>query len=375
MTHLLVTNDFPPKSGGIQTYLYELWRRLPPGEFTVLTARQQGSEGFDRSQAFRIVRSRMPVLLPTPELSREVRRLVEEVSAGLVIIDPVLPLGLMGRQVARPYGVVLHGAEVTVPGRLPGARHLLQSVLSGASLVVAAGRYPAAEGTKALPGSSQRTVVVPPGVDTARFQPLTEGARIEARRHFGLPATGRVIVSVSRLVPRKGMDVLIEAVALLARDRPDLTLVIGGAGRDRRRLEIVARLHHSPVRFAGFVTEADLPLLNGTADLWAMLCRERWLGLEQEGFGIVFLEAAAAGVAAVAGRSGGAEEAVEDGTTGVVVRDPSDPRAVAEVMAPLLDDPSLRRRIGAAARRRVEQCFDYDLLAGRLHAALLSAGG
>ncbi|MGH9291253.1 MAG: glycosyltransferase family 4 protein, partial [Acidimicrobiales bacterium] len=266
-------------------------------------------------------------------------------------------------------------AEVTVPGRIPISRQLLQSVLSGAALLIAAGKYPAAESSRALPASSGRTVIVPPGVDATRFQPLTEAARMAARRRFGLDPKARVVVSVSRLVPRKGMDVLIEAVALLARARPDLRLVIGGTGRDRQRLEVVARLRRAPVTFAGFVPDEDLPLLNGTADLWAMLCRDRWLGLEQEGFGIVFLEAAACGTATVAGRSGGAEEAVVDGETGIVVREPADSRAVAAAMAPLLDDPALRRRLGAAGRRRVEEHFDYDVLAGRLRSALLAAGG
>ncbi|MGH9295992.1 MAG: glycosyltransferase family 4 protein, partial [Acidimicrobiales bacterium] len=273
MSHLLVTNDFPPKPGGIQTYLYELWRRLPPEEFTVFTSSHEGSDEFDRAQPFRVVRSRLPLWIPTPEVAAQVRRLERETSAGLVVFDPALPLGRVGRQLAVPYAVVLHGAEVTVPGRLPVSRQLLQSVLSGAALLIAAGEYPAGESSRALPASSGRTVVVPPGVDTTRFQPLTEAARMAARRRFGLDPKARVVVSVSRLVPRKGMDVLIEAVALLARARPDLHLVIGGTGRDRQRLEVVARLRRAPVTFAGFVPDEDLPLLNGTADLWAMLCR------------------------------------------------------------------------------------------------------
>jgi len=376
MGHLLVTNDFPPKVGGIQNYLYELWRRLPPDQVTVFTSSYAGAEDFDRRQAFPVVRAKWPMLLPTPDLVAEIRRLADSRGAGLVVLDPALPLGLAGLQLNRPYAVVLHGAEVTIPGRLPGTRQVLAGVLRRASLVVAAGGYPAAEGRRALgPAGMPPTVTVPPGVDTARFRPLTEEARRAARRHFGVPEGTRLVVSVSRLVPRKGMDVLIEAVARLAETRPDVRLLIGGTGRDRQRLELLARLHKAPVRFLGRVPEEDLPLLNGCADLWAMVCRDRWLGLEQEGFGIVFLEAAAAGVAQVAGRSGGADEAVVDGETGVVVAEPGDPSAVAAAMAPLLDDPVLRRRLGVAARRRAEQQFDYDLLAKRLQGALVEAGG
>lgn len=375
LSHLLVTNDFPPKIGGIQSYLHELWRRLPPHDVTVYTTAYAGSAEFDRSQPYRVVRSRWPVMLPTPDVVSEVRRLSDETGAGLVVLDPALPLGIIGRQLNRP-AVILHGAEVTVPGRLPGSRQILAGVLANASLVVAAGGYPEAEGRRALgPAGFPPTVLVPPGVDTRRFQPLTEEARRAARRHLGLPEDARIIVSVSRLVPRKGMDVLIEAVARLAKARPDLGLVIGGTGRDRKRLEIVASLYKAPVRFLGRVAEEDLPLLDGSADIWAMVCRDRWFGLEQEGFGIVFLEAAASGVAQVAGRSGGADEAVLHGETGIVVDDPGDPAAVAAAMAPLLDDPQLRRRLGVAARRRVEAMFDYDVLARRLHGALVESGG
>jgi phosphatidylinositol alpha-1,6-mannosyltransferase len=167
------------------------------------------------------------------------------------------------------------------------------------------------------------------------------------------------------------MDVLIEAVAALSGDRPDLTLAIGGGGRDRRRLELVARRSGVRVCFLGRLSDADLPLLDGAADVWAMCCRSRWFGLEQEGFGIVFLEAAATGVAQLAGRSGGSDEAVVDGQTGLVVERPQDARAVASALARLLDDAELRQRLGDQARRRAVAEFDYDHLASKLYEALV----
>lgn len=376
MSHLLVTNDFPPKVGGIQNYLYELWRRLPPEDFAVLTTPHPGAREFDRAQGFEIVRARWPMLLPIPEVAAEIRRLAARKGVGLVVLDPALPLGLLGQKIGMPYAVVLHGAEITVPGRLPGTRQLLASVLANASLLVAAGGYPEGEGRRVLGrAGAPPTVLVPPGVDTVRFRPLTDEARRAARRQFSVPEDATVVVSVSRLVPRKGMDVLIEAVAKLSATRPGLLLLVGGTGRDRARLEALSRLYRAPARFLGRVSDDDLPLLNGSADVWAMMCRDRWFGLEQEGFGMVFLEAAATGVPQVAGRSGGADEAVVDGETGVVVAEPGDPSAVAAAMAPLIDDPSLRRRLGAAGRRRAETGFDYDVLARRLRAALVEAGG
>jgi phosphatidylinositol alpha-1,6-mannosyltransferase len=369
MPHLFVTNDFPPKIGGIQSMLWELWRRLDPSSFVVLTTPHPDAAAWDAEQAFRVVRDPAGVLLPTPGLRRRVVALADEVGAGHVLLDPALPVGLLGPRLGRPYGIVVHGAEVTVPGRLPGSGALLGRVLRGAGLVVAAGGYPLAEAVRAagrpLPG-----VVVPPGVDTERFRPLDEAARAAARSRLGLPVEGRLVVSVSRLVPRKGMDVLIRAAALLAPSRPDLCVAIGGGGRDRPRLERLVARTGAPVRLLGRVPHEDLPALYGAADVFAMLCRNRWAGLEQEGFGIVFLEAAAAGVPQVAGDSGGAAEAVEDGSTGLVVRDPDDPRAVADRLARLLDRPEERARMGRAARARAESGFAYDVLAARLGAAL-----
>ena len=369
MSHLLVTNDFPPKVGGIQSYLWELWRRLDPASFTVLTTPYDGAEAWDAEQPFPVVRTRQKVLLPTPSLARRIDALAAEAGASLVVLDPALPLGLLGRRLDRPYGVVLHGAEVTVPGRLPGSRSVLGRVLRGASEVIAAGGYPAAEGERAA-GRALPVTVVPPGVDPGRFRPLDAEARAKARALFDLPADGRVVVSLSRLVPRKGMDVLIEAAARLAPERQDLVVAIGGSGRDRKRLDRLIERTGAPVRMLGRVPDDDLPALYGCADVYAMLCRNRWAGLEQEGFGIVFLEAAACGVPQVAGSSGGAAEAVDDGTTGLVVRDPGDPAAVAVALAALVDDGARGRTMGAAARRRAETEFSYDVLAERLAGVL-----
>ena len=365
MTHLLVTNDFPPKVGGIQSYLWELWRRLPPEGTNVLTTPHEGAAAFDAAQPFRIERTRDPILLPHPLLARHIDRLADDVGAEIVVLDPALPLGLLGRWLRHPYAVIAHGAEITVPGRLPGTNLLLRRVMRGATHLIAAGGYPAEECRRAA-GRDIATTIIPPGVDPDRFRPLSHDERAKARAGFGLPVDGRLVVSVSRLVPRKGMDVLIEAAAGLAPTRPDLTVAIGGAGRDRTRLDKLIERTRAPVRMLGRVPDEDLPALYGCADVFVMLCRNRWLGLEQEGFGIVFVEAAAAGVPQVAGDSGGSAEAVVDGGTGFVVRDPRDSRAAADAIGRLLDDDDLRRRMGEAARHRVTEELAYDVLAARL---------
>jgi phosphatidylinositol alpha-1,6-mannosyltransferase len=358
VTSLLVTNDFPPKIGGIQSYLWELWRRLPPAETTVMTTSYSGDRAWDAQQAFRIVRRRATVLLPSARLERDVDALAREVGADVIFVDPALPLGWMvPRLQAAPVVVVVHGAEITLPGRLP-TRPLLARVLRAANGVVAAGGYPLAEAEHAA-RAALPALVVPPGIDTGRFRPARDATeRAAARTHLGLPVDARIVLGASRLVPRKGFDVLIDALGSLPRD---VVLVLVGGGRDRVRLEKRAssRGVADRVRFLGRVSEADLPIAHRAADVFAMLCRDRWGTLEAEGFGIVFLEAGSSGLACVAGRSGGSHEAVLAGETGYVV-DPRDVGGVAAPLRRLLDDPELRARVGAAARVRAETEWSYD---------------
>ncbi len=366
--HLLVTNDFPPKVGGIQNYLWEMWRRLPPDDVVVHTTPYAGAAAFDAEQPFTVIRSTEPWLLPGPHLARRVRRLAQRHDVELVVIDPALPAGLIGPSLDLPYAVVVHGAEVAIPARLPGLRPLLRRVLGSAAGVIAAGGYAAAECERAL-GRDLAAFVVPPGVDTERFSPVGDQERVRRRGQLGLRPGSSTVVSVSRLVPRKGMDTLVQAAAILAAEGRDLQVAIAGDGRERRRLRRLAVRAGAPVRFLGRLSDDDVAALIGCADVFAMLCRTRWRGLEQEGFGIVFLEAASAGVPQVAGRSGGAHEAVSDGETGIVL-DPATPQAAAEAIGALLDDGERRSRMGAAARQRAETAFSYDLLADRLRAAI-----
>ncbi len=369
MKHLLVTNDFPPKIGGIQSLLWEWWRRLPSDSFAVLTSPHSGAREFDASQPYRIERTREPVLLPHPWMVQRINSLAKEFGADFVVLDPALPLGLVGPTLSLPYMVVLHGAEVTVPGRLPVSRFVLGHVLRGAQHVIAAGGYPAREGVHAA-GRELPTTVVPPGVDTGRFVPLSNAERQAARARFGLSSSDEIVLGVSRLVPRKGFDTVIRAVAQLAPHRPRLRLVIASTGRDEDRLKKLARELSAPVTFLGRVPHDDLPLLYGCADIFSMMCRNRWGGLEQEGFGIVFVEAAACGVPQIAGDSGGAAEAVADGVTGYVMSNPGDASGLAARISKILDSPSLRESMARESRARAVNEFDYDVLSRRLGGVL-----
>ncbi len=365
MKHLLVTNDYPPKIGGIQSLLWEWWRRLPADRFAVLTSPYEGAATFDAGEAYRIERTPEPVLLPHPWMVKRINDLADDFGADLVVLDPAVPLGLVGPSLSLPYDLVVHGAEVTVPGRLPLSKHALGYTLTRARNIIAAGGYPAAEAEHAA-GRSLPTTIVPCGVDPQRFTVLTDGERAAARERFELPVDAEVIIALSRHVPRKGFDTAIRAVDRLKHRRPDLLLAIGGTGRDTERLQRLAEELDAPVRFMGRIDHDDVPDFYGCGDLYTMLCRNRWGGLEQEGFGIVFLEAAACGVPQVAGDSGGAAEAVAHGETGLVIDDPENAQAVAEAFEALLDDDDLRAAMARRSRERVETDFAYDVLARRL---------
>ncbi len=369
MKHLLVTNDFPPKVGGIQNLLWEWWRRLPSDSFAVLTSPHHDSKTFDADQNFEIRRVKEPVLLPHPLMVRRINQMASRFGADFIVLDPAVPLGLVGPSLKLPYMVVVHGAEVTVPGRIPISRQALAYVLRRAEHVIAAGGYPAAQ-AQSLVDRKLAMTVIPPGVDTRRFVQLTAEERDNARDELGIDRDVQLVVGISRLVPRKGFDTLIKAVAQLRHSNPKLIVVIGGAGRDRDRLERIANEESAPVRFMGRVAHDVLPKLYGCADIYAMLCRSRWGGLEQEGFGIVFAEAASCGVPQIAGNSGGAAEAVLDGVTGRVIADPTDVRSVAEAIQNILTDSDMRASMGNQSRQRVLEMFDYDVLSNRLATVL-----
>ena len=380
--HLLVTNDFPPKIGGIQSYLWELWRRFPAGSAEVLTTPYAGTGEFDAASPLPITRTKQKWMAPTRGLREQIVAHAKRMGTNFVLLDPALPMGWLGPQLRSEgirYGVILHGAEVTVPGRLPLVRSALAKVLGHAELVVAAGGYPLAEGERAI-GRKLPAIIIPPGVDVERFAPLVETetpeldseTRSELRRTLGLPVVGPLIVCTSRLVPRKGFDTVIAAAGNIAAEFGTLTVAISGGGRDRERLERKAKeamaKHESlDVRFLGRTTDEQLVQLLQVGDVHAMICRNRWGGLEQEGFGIVFLEAAACGTPQIAGASGGSAEAVVDGETGLVVANPKSVTDVASAMRTLLNNPNLQVQMAIAGRKRVVNELTYDILASQLH--------
>ncbi|HZP91128.1 MAG TPA: glycosyltransferase family 4 protein [Actinomycetota bacterium] len=374
---LLVTNDYPPRVGGIQRTLHALVRELPPERVTVLGPAAEGAERFDGGEPYRIVRGARRFAWPTPVARRSVERAIELSGAEVVLFGATYPLGLLGPGLARrgiSYLCAAHGFEYWL-SLAPGAHALMRRATSRASRVaVMCSAFVARVVRTAVPRGVPVSVLYP-GADLERFRPdlPTEEVRV---RH-GL-ADRPLVVCVSRLVPRKGQDVLIRAMAQVRRRVPDACLLIVGEGPYRGALErLAAEAPPGSVVFAGQVSEEELPRYYAAADLFAMPCRTRLGGLEVEGWGNVFIEAAACGRPVLAGDSGGAREALVDGVTGLLV-DGSDVGAVADGLVSILADPELARRMGRAGRERVERDYTWrraaEQLAGWLREARPQAG-
>ncbi|HTZ45250.1 MAG TPA: glycosyltransferase family 4 protein [Jatrophihabitans sp.] len=363
---LVVTNDFPPRQGGIQTFLWELVRRLPPEQVAVYASRYPGAAEFDRDLPFPVRRHPTGLLVPTPAARRRVLRLRAEFGATSVWFGAAAPLGLLAgplRQAgARRLVATTHGHEVGW-AMLPGARQALRRIAGQVDVLTYLGEYTRHRLAGLVPAGTELAQLTP-GVDTDTFHPGISGAEVRARH--GL--TGRpVIVCVSRLVPRKGQDALIRALPAI-RDRvPGAALLLVGGGRYAGRLTALAdragvREH---VVLTGSVPFAELARHFAAGDVFAMPCRTRRLGMDVEGLGMVFLEASATGLPVVAGDSGGAPDAVRPGVTGELV-DGRAQRQIADAVAGLLTDRDRAARLGKAGRAWVEQDWQWDAIAARL---------
>ncbi|MEV8069195.1 glycosyltransferase family 4 protein [Streptomyces sp. NPDC085995] len=372
---LVVTNDFPPRPGGIQAFLHNMALRLDPDRLVVYASTwNRSAEGrrataaFDAEQPFTVVRDRTTMLLPTPDATRRATGLLREHGCTAVWFGAAAPLGLMApalrRAGAERLVATTHGHEAGW-AQLPGARRLLRRIGESTDTLTYLGEYTRSRIARALtPAAAARMAQLPPGVDEKTFHPGSGGAQVRAR--LGL-SDRPVVVCVSRLVRRKGQDTLIRALPRILAAEPDTVLLIVGGGpyeKDLRRLAAETGVAAS-VRFTGAVPWAELPAHYGAGDVFAMPCRTRRGGLDVEGLGIVYLEASATGLPVVAGDSGGAPDAVLDGETGWVVRG-AGPEEAADRIVTLLGDAELRRRMGERGREWVLEKWRWDLLAERL---------
>jgi len=368
---LLVTNDFPPRRGGIQSYLADLVTRLAAnGEhtLTVYAPQWKGADVFDAQTAdYRVVRHPGTLMLPVPTVDARMRQLIAEHRIDTVWFGAAAPLGLLARR-ARQAGATrvlasTHGHEVGW-SMLPGARSVLRRIGEDSDVVTFVSRYTRGRFASAF-GPQAALEHLPPGVDTERFRPdPVSRAELRARYRLGQRPT---VLCLSRLVPRKGQDMLIQALPSIRRRVDGAALVIAGGGPYLEALQRLAERFDvaDHVTFTGGIAASDLPAYHAMADVFAMPCRTRGAGLDVEGLGIVFLEASATGVPVVAGSSGGAPETVRHNKTGLVV-DGRSINQIADAVAELLADPDRAAAMGAAGRVWATERWRWDDLAARL---------
>jgi phosphatidyl-myo-inositol dimannoside synthase len=369
---LIVTNDFPPRAGGIQSFVHALAVRLPEGSVTVYAPAWEGAAGFDAAQPFPVERHPTSLMLPVPSVARRAARLLERGGCDTVLFGAAAPLGLLApslrRAGARRLVAITHGHEAGW-AVLPGARSLLRRIGDSVDTVTYLGEYTRVRLARALsPAAAARMTRLTPGVDSDAFRPGAGGAAVRER----LELAGRpVVVCVSRLVPRKGQDTLIRAWPQVRAAVPDAALLLVGGGPYAGRLQRLAgRLGVAgSVIFTGSVPWPELPSYYDAGDVFAMPCRTRRHGLDVEGLGIVYLEASATGLPVIGGDSGNAPDAIRDGETGYVVAGRS-PAGVADRLVHLLTDPVGARAMGEKGLAWVDQEWRWDLVARRLQEIL-----
>ena len=363
----VVTNDFPPRIGGINYYVDQLMRRFPSGTVTIFSSRFAGWEAFDREYPHDVIRLDTEMMLPVPAVRRRLHAELRSRKPDVVVFGATWPLGHLGPEIKQkldiPYLGFTHGLELTgalVPG-------LLRNIGRHAGMLTAASHWSKKKLEPAF-GWAGRMEVLESGIDTERFHPGVSDAAVRRRHSLG---SAPVICCVSRLVPRKGQDMLIRALPAIARQVPGVRLLIVGVGPYDAALRKLAASTGvvDRVVFSGAASYEELAAYFRAGDVFAMPCRARWFGLDIEALGAVFLQGAAVGRPVIAGDSGGAPEAVIAGKTGLVV-DPTSPEPLADAITPLLLDRDRAEAMGKAGAEWVHSEWTWERKSDRLKALL-----
>lgn len=360
---LVITNDFPPRRGGIETFVYNLCAALPPDRLVVYTSAAAGSVQSDAALSYPVIRDRRAMLLPTRRVTRNARRIAQLHGCDRVVFGAAAPLGLLAPAL-REMGVcriiaLTHGHEVWW-AKSPLARSALRRIGEHVDALTYVSEYCRTRIARALrQAGASRLTRLSPGVDTQRFRPGLDGRIWRSR--LGISPEQQVVMAAGRLVARKGHDMLIRAWRDVQPKRPDAVLVIVGDGPLRRRLQsrIAQAGLAASVRLVRHAEWSQMPEIYAAADVFALPCRTRRWGLEPEAFGIVFIEAAASGLPVIVGNSGGAPETVLHGESGYVV-DPRDVTALTGRILELLDDPGFAKAMGERGRHHVTSQFSSD---------------
>jgi phosphatidylinositol alpha-1,6-mannosyltransferase len=362
---LLITNDFPPRPGGIQQFVHNLAIRQPAGSVVVYCSQWRGSAEFDAVAPFPVIREDTSVLLPTTQVARRAARIAVEHGCDTVWFGAAAPLALLAGGLRRRAGIEwavaqTHGHEVGWAA-LPGGRAALRRIGRSVDVVTYLSDY---QRIRLAPLVGDRLRHLAPGVDIGQFRPDVDGSAVRERHGLG---DRPIVACISRLVPRKGQDLLIRTFPEVRRQVPDAALLIVSGGPYRNRLAAMARESGvgEHIVFTGSVPYASLPEHYAAADVYAMPCRTRGRVLDVEGLGIVYLEASASGKPVIAGDSGGAPDAVREGETGYVVGG-RDPATLTKRLVELLTDRAMAARMGAAGRAWTEREWRWDLQAARM---------
>ena len=375
-TTLFITNDFGPRAGGIETFVHGLIERLPRGSVVVYTSAQPDSEKFDAKWlsdfGVEVIRDRSKILLPTPRVIKACQKLVKSRKLTRVAFGAAAPLGIMARAMrsagAEKIVALTHGHEVWW-AKVPPFSFAIKFMSQSIDAITYLGDYTRGEISKAISKSDvNKLVQIAPGIDVDHFVPTDSS---ELRAQLGLTDKS-VIISVGRLVHRKGQDKLISALPAIRSAVPNVHLVLVGVGPHQKYLEnLVAKLNLTDcVTFIGRINYSELPKYICVGDIFAMPSRSRFFGLEVEGLGIVYLEASSCGLTVVGGKSGGAPDAVLVGETGVVV-DGTDTSEIASACIDLLNNPELCALMGATGRAWIIENWRWEIWATK-YAELLA---
>ena len=378
---LLVTNDFGPRAGGIETFIIGLLERMPKGEVIVYTSKQIGSENFDQKWlenfGVKVIRDSSKILLPTPGVIRAVRRVIKHSNIEKIWFGAAAPLAISARflRVGNVKKIVAlsHGHEVWWSKVFP-FNFAMKEISRSVDVLTFLGDYTGSVIGKHFKDKA-KLVKIAPGIDINHFKPERDPSKVNEVRSELKIGSEPLILSVGRLVHRKGQDKLITAMPKILAKRPDTKLLFIGQGPRKVKLDsLVAKYGiEDSVIFLGSIAYADLPKYLNAADLFVMPSRSRLMGLEVEGLGIVYLEASACALPVIAGSSGGAPDALLDGKTGYVV-DGMDIDQIANRVLSLIDNPKLAKEMGEAGRAWVESNWSWDIWSSAFNELLEISG-
>jgi len=373
---LLVTNDLGPRAGGIESFVLSLVERVPKGCLIIYTSTQKGSAPFDAQLLERfgavVIRDRAKILLPTPRVNHRAVKILKQYQIKTVWFGAAAPLALMAKQLrtsgATNIVALSHGHEIWW-AKIPILKQLLRKIIKDVDHLGYLGQFTKGEIVKAS-NQIDKFVQIAPGIDTDHFMP--KSARADLIKKYRLEDR-RVIVSVGRLVHRKGQDKLIESLPKILQSFPGAVLLLVGEGPIKQMLKNTAKQLGvtNQVIFAGRVQHIDLPDYICLGEVFAMPVRSRFAGLEAEGLGIVYLEASACGLPVIVGNSGGATDAVIDGVTGLLVNG-SDTDQIADAVCKLLTDQSRAKAMGLAGRGWVIENWQINTWSEKFNKLLLA---